>query len=71
MTMTTITDVTAAVRDLRPDAAATVPPTQITPEWVRDQMHTLGVTRYEDVTDDVLSAIVDRVDDAAAQIEDE
>lgn len=58
----TIADLTDAVRDLRPDAAATVPPTSITTEWVREQMHALGVTRYEDVTDDVLSAIADRVE---------
>ncbi len=59
-----VSDLAAAVRDLRPDAARVG--VMITPEWCRTRMHALGVTRYEDVDADVLEAIAAHVDDLAA-----
>lgn len=56
--LTTVTDLRAAVRELRPDAD----PQTITADWCREQMHDLGVTRYENVDDAILGAIADRVD---------
>ena len=62
-TIHTAADLAAAIRDLRPDAATAG--VTITTDWCRAQMHALGVTRYEDVDDDTLSAIADRVDTLA------
>lgn len=59
----TAADLAAAVRDLRPDAIALG--IEMTADWCRDQMHDLGVTRYEDVDDELLRAIADRVDTLA------
>lgn len=53
-------DLGAAVRDLRPDALELG--IDISDDWCRDQMVSLGVTRYEAVDSDVLYTIVDRVD---------
>jgi hypothetical protein len=58
-TYTTAADLAAAVRDLRPDAVALG--IAITAEWAREQMHALGVTRYEDVDESALDAIADAV----------
>lgn len=60
--LTTATDLRAAIADLRPDAVAALGHEAITADWCRDQMHALGVTRYEDVDAETLSAIADRVD---------
>jgi hypothetical protein len=53
-------DLAAAVVGARPDAAASG--ITITSDWCRDQMHSLGETRYEDVTEALLHAICDQVD---------
>jgi hypothetical protein len=50
-------DLAATVRDLRPDAD----PNTITADWSATQMHDLGITRYEDVTAEVIDAICNRV----------
>lgn len=57
-TLHTARDLGQTIRDLRPDAD----PTIITDEWCRESMHDLGVTRYEDVDDDIIDAISNRVD---------
>ncbi|CAN5488511.1 hypothetical protein BH23ACI1_BH23ACI1_33330 [soil metagenome] len=59
ITLTTAADLAAAVRDIRPDAVAVG--IAITPDWCRDQLHALGVSRYEDVDRDMVHAIADRV----------
>lgn len=59
-TLTSLTDLTAAIRGLRPDALAL--DVAITPDWVREQMHAAGVTRYEDVDAMLISQIADAVD---------
>lgn len=56
----TAADLRAAVCDMRPDAIAIG--LDITIDWCRGQMHALGVTRYEDVDAEMLSAIADRID---------
>lgn len=62
-TLHTADDLAAAVRDCRPDAVALG--IAITSDWCRDQMQSFGETRYEDVDDDLLGAIADRVDTLA------
>lgn len=61
--LTTAHDLGAAVRDARPDALAAG--IAITDDWCREQMHDLGVSRYEDVDAEILGAICDRVDGTA------
>ena len=58
-----VTDLAIAVSDLRPDAAAVG--IEITTDWCREQMHALGVTRYEDVDVALIHDICDRVDTLA------
>lgn len=58
-------DLGAAIRALRPDALAAG--IEIGDDWCREQLHDLGITRYEDVEDETLGAIADRVDDLAAK----
>jgi hypothetical protein len=53
-------DLGAAVRDSRPDARAVG--VHITNDWCRDQMHDLGISRYEDIDHDTLGRIAERVD---------
>lgn len=57
MRYTTITDLAAAVRDARPDAAATG--VEITNEHVLAARHEADV-RYEDIDDDAFAGIVER-----------
>ncbi len=56
-TLSTAADLVAAVSDARPDAAHL----DITADWCREQMHSLGVTRYEDVDEATLTAICERL----------
>ncbi len=48
------------MRGARPDAAEVG--IEIADDWCRDQMHDLGVTRYEDVDKLVLGEICERVE---------
>ena len=68
ITLHTAADLAAAVRDLRPDAIALE--IEITPDWCRDQMHDLGIARYEDVDRDLLHAIAERVDEIADEADE-
>lgn len=65
MTLHTAHDLGAAVRERRPDASAAG--IAITDDWCREQMHALGITRYEDVDGEILSHIADRVDTLAGE----
>lgn len=56
----TAADLHAAILDMRSDARAAG--IEITRDWCREQMHALGVTRYEDCGDHILSQIADEVD---------
>jgi len=62
-TIHTASDLAAAVRGIRPDAVDAG--IDITVDWCRDQMHSLGVTRYEDIDRDILCDIAGRVDTLA------
>ena len=61
-------DLGEAVRGARPDAAAVG--VEIADGWCRDQMHDLGETRYDEVDEDLLSAICDRVESLAERERD-
>ena len=61
--ITTAIDLADAIRDRRPDAAAVG--IEITTDWCREQMHALGITRYEDVDVETIHDICDRVDTLA------
>lgn len=67
--LTTARDLGDLIRSLRPDARATG--LAVTDDWCRDQMHDLGVSRYEDVTPTVAGTIADRVDRLADDEEDD
>jgi hypothetical protein len=54
-TLHSAADLAAAVRDSRPDAIALG--IEITTDWCREQMHDLGITRYEDVDAEIVSAL--------------
>jgi hypothetical protein len=55
--LSTAADLAAAVYNARPDTAHL----SITADWCREQMHALGVTRYEDVDEATITAICERL----------
>lgn len=55
-------DLGRVIRELRPDAVHVA---VITDSWCRDQMHILGVTRYEELTADQIDHIANAVDELA------